>query len=167
MFMNEKMYLPHSTKCFICGSENPVGLKHTFYVTGKSVSSDIFIPDGYNGFKNIVHGGIVSALLDETMGWNAFIFGKGKNLYFTRDLNVKFRTSLSTNTQYLLQTEFLTDKKMFAITKGYITDIKNKIYAEAEGKFIEIPDEKMKETKQYLLFDDDKTYHPKTLTFRK
>lgn len=162
--MSEKLYLPHSTRCFICGSENPVGLKHMFYVYENSVCSDILIPDGFNGFKDIVHGGIVSALLDETMGWNAFVFGKGHNLYFTRDLNVKFRKALNTNTPYLLKTEFLSEKRMFAITKGYITDKNNNIYAEAEGKFIEIPDEKMRETKQYLLFDKDKSYHPKIIS---
>lgn len=165
--MSKKLYLPHSTRCFICGSENPVGLKHIFYVEENSVSSDIFIPDGYNGFKDIVHGGIVTALLDETMGWNAFVFGKGHNLYFTRDLNVKFRKALNTDTPYLLKTKFLSEKRMFAITKGYIIDKDNNIYAEAEGKFIEISDEKMLETVQYLLFDDDKPYHRKTLPFRK
>ncbi len=161
-------YLPHSTRCFVCGLENPVGLKHNFYVYKDYVCSDIFIPDGFNSFKDIVHGGIVSALLDETMSWSAFVFAKGHNLYFTRDLNVKFRKTLNTDTPYLLKTEFLSEKRMFAITRGYITDKNNSIiYAEAEGKFIEIPDEKMQETKQYLLFDNNKPYHPKTLPFRK
>jgi len=36
-----------------------------------------------NGYKNVAHGGIVSALLDETMGWAPTVFGKMHPMYVT------------------------------------------------------------------------------------
>ncbi|KAA0258218.1 PaaI family thioesterase [Deferribacter autotrophicus] len=156
--MNKIKYLPHSTKCFVCGRKNPVSLKHLFYVEDDFVCSDIFIPDGYNGFKGIVHGGIATALLDETMGWCAYVFGNGKNLYFTRKLQIKFKKSLYIEHSYKVVTNFTDEKKGIVTVKGKIIDKNENILVEGEGYFVEIPDNKMKETIQYLLFDKDKIY---------
>ncbi|BAI80699.1 conserved hypothetical protein [Deferribacter desulfuricans SSM1] len=159
-----RLYLPHSTKCFVCGSQNEVGLKHIFYVENDKVCSDISIPDGYNGFKNIVHGGIATALLDETMGWCAYVFSSAKNLCFTRTLQVKFKKSLQIMNKYKVITELIDEKRGLYKVKGQIVDNNNVKYLEAEGLFVEIPDDKMKETIKYLLFDDNKKYFPKIVS---
>ncbi|MGA1846628.1 hotdog fold domain-containing protein [Deferribacter abyssi] len=156
--MDKIKYLPHSTKCFVCGAQNPIGLKHLFYVEDNFVCSDVFIPDGYNGFKGIVHGGITTALLDETMGWCAYVFGYGKNLYFTRKLQIKFKKSLSIEHPYKIMTNVIEIKKGIVAVKGKIIDKNKNVFAEGEGYFVEIPDHKMKETIQFLLFDENKIY---------
>ncbi|MGA1862684.1 hotdog fold domain-containing protein [Deferribacter thermophilus] len=160
----ERLYLPHSTKCFVCGIDNEIGLKHIFYVENNTVCSDILIPDGYNGFKGIVHGGIASALLDETLGWCAYVFSSAKNLCFTRMLQIKFKKSLHIKENYRIITEFVEEKRGLYTVKGYILDKNNIKYIEADGHFVEISDEKMKETIKYLLFDKNKKYFPKIIT---
>jgi len=54
--------------CFACGPENPHGLSLRFKTskTGESVTE--WIPEVFTeGFRGIVHGGIVSTVLDEAM----------------------------------------------------------------------------------------------------
>ena len=53
--------------CFGCGQQNPIGLKLRFDWDGKTVSTR-FTPDKrYQGWNGIVHGGILTCMLDEAM----------------------------------------------------------------------------------------------------
>ncbi len=55
--------------CFACGKDNPIGLKLNFIYNGKEVKSE-FIPGKYHqGWKNIIHGGILYTLLDEATAY--------------------------------------------------------------------------------------------------
>jgi hypothetical protein len=62
-------YLPNYEGCVICGNKtvNPHTLGLRFKVTDKGVET-FFVSDAHKeGYNNIVHGGITSALLDETI----------------------------------------------------------------------------------------------------
>lgn len=60
--------------CFACGTTNPIGLNLNFYREGEYVCSDITLDKNYEGWENMAHGGIVSALLDEVMSWTVIYF---------------------------------------------------------------------------------------------
>ena len=55
--------------CFICGERNPIGLKVKFEIDKENLrSTGTFTPrKEHEGFRNIMHGGLQSALLDEAM----------------------------------------------------------------------------------------------------
>ena len=61
------MNLEDDHYCFVCGEENPSGL-HLKFSANKGKIQTEFIPRKiHQGYKNIVHGGIISTLLDEAM----------------------------------------------------------------------------------------------------
>jgi acyl-coenzyme A thioesterase PaaI-like protein len=74
--------------CFACGKENPIGLKLDFENTGEGVVADFMPVKEYQGFVNILHGGIITTLLDEAMA-NAII-AKGYQGVTAR-LEIKFK----------------------------------------------------------------------------
>ncbi len=54
-------------RCFACGMENPDGLRIEWRVEGQAMTGE-FVPTAkYQGWKGIVHGGILATLLDEAM----------------------------------------------------------------------------------------------------
>jgi len=54
--------------CFCCGSENPAGLKLRFQPHGEAGLRSEFTPAQiYQGYKDVVHGGILGLLLDEVI----------------------------------------------------------------------------------------------------
>lgn len=58
--------------CFGCGRDNPIGLKLDFKRDNKKARAE-FIPDkSHQGWTGIVHGGIISCLLDEAMGYATY-----------------------------------------------------------------------------------------------
>ncbi len=75
-------------KCFGCGPANNSGLKMVFYGNDDLVYSDIVVPEHLIGWQNVVHGGILSTLLDEVMSWGA-IFLTGKFI-LTKTMTVNY-----------------------------------------------------------------------------
>ena len=56
-------------KCFVCGAKNPDGLKLSFEIDReKQTLKTTFVASRtFQGWDGIVHGGIISTLLDEAM----------------------------------------------------------------------------------------------------
>jgi acyl-coenzyme A thioesterase PaaI-like protein len=57
--------------CFVCGKNNPFGLKATLQVDreAQSASCELVIPAEYQGWEGMVHGGVIAALLDEVCAY--------------------------------------------------------------------------------------------------
>jgi len=78
-------------ECFGCGDDNPIGLHLRFAADGDSVKAS-FIPGAeHQGFGGIVHGGIISTVLDEAMAWATAHAGFWA---MTGDMRIRFRRPL-------------------------------------------------------------------------
>jgi len=91
---------PTSRMCFVCGRQNPVGLKLEFYEdpAANQVRADFIIPDKYQGYPGVAHGGIVSTILDEISGRAAMMEEAGSRLLVTLRMTVRFRRPTPTET---------------------------------------------------------------------
>ncbi len=76
--------------CFVCGEKNPGGLRLDFEINrAKQTLRTTFVASlTYQGWDGIVHGGIVSTLLDEAMAKLAFELGYQA---VTASLEVRFK----------------------------------------------------------------------------
>ena len=57
--------------CFGCSATNPSGLQMKFYTDEVLVFSWLTLPAHLSGWSNLVHGGVISTILDEIMSWTA------------------------------------------------------------------------------------------------
>jgi uncharacterized protein (TIGR00369 family) len=91
---------PTSNLCFLCGKDNPRGLKLVWYNNEESrtVSTDFSIPEYYRSYPGIVHGGIIAAILDETSGRATLLSGGFDNLMVTLKLEVVYKKVTPTDT---------------------------------------------------------------------
>ncbi|HEX2952970.1 MAG TPA: PaaI family thioesterase [Bacillota bacterium] len=54
--------------CYACGKENPVGLHLTFHYEPDGSVNTVFTPEKtHQGYAEVVHGGILATLADESM----------------------------------------------------------------------------------------------------
>ena len=62
--------LRDNQRCYVCGKENPAGLGVDFEINReqRTISAKFTPSDNHQGYEGIVHGGILSTLLDEAMG---------------------------------------------------------------------------------------------------
>ena len=57
--------------CFGCGPANEHGLKMKFFGSDNMIYANIAVPGYLLGWNGVVHGGILSTILDEGMSWGA------------------------------------------------------------------------------------------------
>jgi len=90
----------NSRMCFVCGLQNPVGLKMAFYEDPEvgEVRAEVTVPDHYQGYPRVVHGGIVAAILDEVAGRAVFLHGYDENLMVTLRLTIRYHRPTPTET---------------------------------------------------------------------
>ena len=74
--------------CFGCGDANPAGLKMTFRTDGTTVVSELSVPAHLCGWNRLVHGGILSTLMDEIMSWTAIHLLQ--RLILTKSMQIDF-----------------------------------------------------------------------------
>jgi uncharacterized protein (TIGR00369 family) len=84
---------PSSRTCFLCGRQNDVGLKMSWYndPEAQQIRAVVTVPEHFNGYPGFVHGGIIAALLDETAGRSLLLGGNGDQLMVTLKLEIKYR----------------------------------------------------------------------------
>jgi acyl-coenzyme A thioesterase PaaI-like protein len=55
-------------RCFVCGSQNPQGLQLCFAPDGDHAVTAVWrTKEVWEGYRGVIHGGIVSTVLDEAM----------------------------------------------------------------------------------------------------
>lgn len=160
-----KYYLPHSTTCFICGEANHIGLKCRFYTDKEGiVYLDPVIRKDYAGFTNVIHGGIQSAILDEAMGWCGFTQTEAEQLFYTRELKVKFSKNVLPMAPILVRCEITDTKRDFVYVKGTIKDDSGTLLTSATGIFVPIPPKMMELTANAMKYiNDGRTYNEKAM----
>jgi uncharacterized protein (TIGR00369 family) len=93
--MTEGIKQPNSRNCFVCGLENPVGLKLKIYQTEAGVIETMFTaPDHFQGYPGVLHGGIVASLLDEISGRVHMGDPSAPRFMFTAKMEVKYRKNV-------------------------------------------------------------------------
>lgn len=91
--------------CFVCSEGHPHGLGLRFHHTTDGVACVTRIPATYCGFDGMVHGGIISALLDEAAAYA--LFARHGKLGVTRDITVRFLKPVPTGTEIRVVGEIL------------------------------------------------------------
>lgn len=88
--MKEFYPLPEreNNRCFACSSTNLHGLQMRFFSNGEMLISDLSVPEHLCGWRNLVHGGVISTILDEVMGWSAVYLLRRFSL--TKSITIEF-----------------------------------------------------------------------------
>lgn len=133
--------------CFVCGDKNPIGLNVPFYVKAQKVVAEYTAGRHFEGYKDILHGGILSALLDEVMIRSVLALG----IYvLTSEIKVKFKKIVKIGDKLFLEGRMTEDKGRILLAEGKITNQENEVVAEGEGKFFKAQGEMEKLLAQNL-----------------
>jgi len=85
--------------CFGCSHKNPIGLNLSFELDGESIIAFWKPDERYQGFHQVLHGGIQATLLDEVAGWVVQVICKTSGV--TSELSVKYHKPVYTNEKEL------------------------------------------------------------------
>ncbi len=116
-------------KCFGCSPKNNIGLKLEFWDTGEEIICYWKPRKDFEGYINVIHGGIQSTIMDEIASWT--IYTKCKTAGVTSNLNVKFRQPLVIEEKDIIIKARIENKKRNLVNiKTTIENSDGKIYSE-------------------------------------
>ena len=119
--------------CFGCGEKNPIGLKLKFKIEGETAYTEFTPSNLHQGYEGIVHGGIVSTLLDEAGG--RLLYDLGLNAV-TAQILVKFKRPAAVGEKICLFAEVTQKRGKIITTVSRASTEEGEILAEATTKFI-------------------------------
>jgi acyl-coenzyme A thioesterase PaaI-like protein len=136
--------------CFVCGLENSIGLHLAFYTDEQSRCVARFHPrEEHQGYPGQLHGGVISALLDETMG-RVLV---DQNIWaITGRLEIKFARPVPLDQELTVVGELTRNRSRAYEATGEIRLPNGTVLVEGSGLYIRIPDEVIQETKDALDF---------------
>lgn len=122
--------------CFACGRENHRGLKLSFNYSNGRLTTDFIPSKAFQGYKDIIHGGIITTVLDEVMIQAAIAEGI---MPVTAEINVRFKEPLMANEEALAEAEII--KKGSRLIEAHSRLIRKSdsvVIAEAYAKLISL-----------------------------
>lgn len=125
---------PH---CFCCGESNAQGLKLRYHYPQPGTATTSFaIPEHFTGWRDVVHGGLLAMVLDETMAHAC----ASKGLHgFTGDISVRFRRPVQVGTVVEAAGRILSERRRVVTAAAHLAAGGTTI-AEAQATFFIPPD---------------------------
>ena len=122
------------TWCFACGKENPIGLKLEFRVDENGCYTTFVPRREHQSYDGRMHGGLISTLLDETMGNYVHLYEK--KIAYTAKMEVRFRQPVFIGDEIQVVARVKKRKGRLIEMTGQILNKDGSIAAEAEAKMI-------------------------------
>ncbi len=145
--------LPYYEGCFACSQTNPHGLNQRFSIRDGKIYSTFEPSKRFQGYENFVHGGVFSAILDESMGWAASF--KTGNLCKTVKLEIRFLKETPFGKTYIIESEFSRSVRSFMEATGVVRDNEGTVYVRGTGLYYPLPDEFTNWAKDHLTYDEN------------
>ena len=136
--MTDSRGRPDANGCFVCGPDNPIGLKIPFRLEDGVCRAEFTPEPVHQGYDGVTHGGIVFSVLDDVMA--NWLFLKGVRAYSARS-EIRYRDSLPVGTPLLLEGRLKKKKGRFVVLEGRAIRAEDgRIVAEAESTFHVVED---------------------------
>lgn len=122
--------------CFGCSDRNPIGLKLKFKMDGEKCRTEFTAGDVHQGWNGYVHGGLIAALLDETMAW--WLWLKGISI-MTAEMTTRYSLGIPVKQKLVVESwcEGVKRDRIFEMAAHIILPDGN-VAARARAKFMKV-----------------------------
>lgn len=137
-----------SYRCFGCSPNNDHGLHMEFFEDGDEIVSTWDPNPYFQGYKNVLHGGIQSTMMDEIASWVVFV--KKKTGGVTSRLTCRFRKPVMLNEGPItLRAKLVEMRRNLAEIEVKLFNSKGVLCAEAVAEYFVLSEEKARESMEF------------------
>jgi acyl-coenzyme A thioesterase PaaI-like protein len=144
--------LPVYKHSFFCGRQRENGLMLKMSYDKGLVLCDVHVDNKFEGYRDVVHGGIVMGILD-TMMWYAILMSE-KKVCMTRHIDMDFLKPIFCNTLYKAKSEFLRVEGKDVYASALMEDLNGEVCMKLTGLFREAKDLTVSQVITRLDFSD-------------
>ena len=132
------MQQPDSNACFVCGRENPCGLKLDFFQIEGRVETTFTAGPEHQGWPGFIHGGILFAVLDETIGRVGFTLDA---YLMSGRVEIRYRQPAPIGARLRVIGTLVRDRGRALELQGFAQLEDGTIVAEVSGLYMRVPEE--------------------------
>jgi acyl-coenzyme A thioesterase PaaI-like protein len=126
--------------CLVCGLKNPYGLKTSFYeIDGDELVGIVTPTHVHQSYPGRLHGGITTALLDETIGRAIMIRHNDSIWGVTVEFTVKFKRPIPLDQELRVVGRITEETSRFFEGTGEILLPDGEVGASGSGKYLKLP----------------------------
>jgi uncharacterized protein (TIGR00369 family) len=125
--------LEDDNHCFVCGEKNQNGLHLKFSIAEGKVLSEFVIQKTHQGYKDIIHGGIISTIIDEAMVKAAIMQGMPA---VTVEIGIRFKNPLTVGEKAVVEAIITKMNKKIIETSASVRKTDGTVIAEGRGKLL-------------------------------
>ncbi len=131
------MELKDDRMCFVCGMDNPGGLRLVFAMdeADKSIRTEFTPAKSHQGYQDVTHGGLISTVLDEAMTKLAFQLGMDA---VTGRLTVRFKRPLMVGEKVIVTGRITKESGRAIEAEASAVREDGTVVAEAEGLLMRV-----------------------------
>jgi uncharacterized protein (TIGR00369 family) len=130
--------------CFVCGLKNHFGLKTLFFETNTNQLIAVFRPREENqGYPGRLHGGVASAILDETIGRAIRVNREEEVWGVTVELKTRYLKPIPLNEDLRVVGRVTKEGSRFFEGTGEVILGNGEIAVTGEGRYLKLPLEKI------------------------
>lgn len=132
------MRVENNNRCFACGKENPFGLQVNPDIAsdGTRVKIECTPPDHFQGWANVIHGGILSTLLDEVITHVGIASFDGPAV--TAQLEVRFKKPALAGAKLIVTANLVKMGKRLIEVEAHIDSEDGERIVEGNGKVMKV-----------------------------
>ena len=140
-----KLENPYADKpgysCFGCSPANPSGLQMEFFKEGDELVCKWDPGEHFQGFHNILHGGVQATMMDEIASWVVFVMLDTAGV--TYQLNTRFRKPvLISKGTITVRATLVRQEKRIAEIEARLYDGEDTLCAESQANYFVMPRDK-------------------------
>jgi acyl-coenzyme A thioesterase PaaI-like protein len=130
----------NSKMCFLCGLKNPFGLKGKFYELENNELVCVFTPSNeHQSYPGRLHGGITTAVLDETIG-RAIMMKSNEEVWgVTIEFTTRFKKQIPLNEELRVVGRITSETSRTFEGTGELLLPNGDIAATGFGKYLRMP----------------------------
>jgi uncharacterized protein (TIGR00369 family) len=126
--------------CFVCGLKNPAGLRVAFFELDSGELMGLFTArDEHQSYPGRLHGGISTAVLDETIGRAILARSDGEIWGVTAEFSTKFKKPVPTDRPVRVVGRIVREGSRMYEGTGEILLEDGSVAVEGQGRYIKMP----------------------------
>jgi len=135
---------PNSRMCLVCGLKNSFGLHTAYYELDNNELLAVFRPrEEHQSYPGRLHGGIISTILDETIGRAIMMHSVDEVWGVTVDLQIRFKKPVPLDEELKVVGRITKDSSRFFEGSGELLLADGTVAAEGHGRYLKAPLEKI------------------------
>jgi uncharacterized protein (TIGR00369 family) len=126
---------PPPRLCYACGSANESGLHMEFRREGDRTICDYDPRTFQQGYPGRMHGGVVSTMIDEAMGWAVY---HAHEWGATARLNIRYRHPVPLDARLRVEAWIVRNRGRLIELRAEVRDPAGRLLAEGDGTFMKL-----------------------------